>query len=328
SAEMHNQAINSLAFISTRYTATAVDLTLMMCASYLYVVCQALDLRVLQLSFFQSLEPLLYAVNHQSFGPLLSDHDFDELHVSIWDHVRVTWLMSANKDFEERYSHVVDSTVGIIVNALLTRYPSTGDSSAPSPATIATIPAWKASARRSIAEAFTTVRNRVFEKPETAAFLGLGSRTMYTYVREKLKVPLHQGLKDNPEPHDMPGSDGSRKRTIGSNIATIYQALRSGAMHQSLVDCVIEEESSDFVDLNIKSQGWQGFSNGAASTTSGRSEIKELRNVHNNFGAGPLNGEPEPMIVEAKRRHSVSLGEINGHRRRSLATMQGSLTCL
>ncbi|KAL8964278.1 MAG: hypothetical protein Q9183_004562 [Haloplaca sp. 2 TL-2023] len=258
----------------------------------------------------------------------MSDRDFDELHVSIWDHVRVTWLMSANKDFEERYSHVIDSTVGIVVNALLTIYPSAGDSSVPSPATLATIPAWKASARRTMAETFTTVRARFFEKPETAAFLGLGSRTMYTYVRETLKVPLHRGLKDHPEPHDMLASDGSRKRTIGSNISLIYEALRSGAMHQSLVDCVIAEESSDFVDSTTKLQGWNGFSNGVASTTPGISENKEIRNGHKNGGTAQLGGEPEPMIVDAKRRHSVSLGEINGHRRRSLATMQGSLTCL
>ena len=281
---MHNQAINSLAFISTRYTATAADLTFMMCASYLYVVCQALDLRVLQLLFFQSLEPLLYAVNHHSFGPLLSDHDFDKLHVSIWDHVRVAWLVSANKDFEERYSHVIDSTVGIIVNALLTIYPWAGDSSIPSPATLATVPAWKASARRTIAETFATVRDRFFEKSDTAAFLGLGSRTMYTYVREKLKVPLHRGLKDHPEPHDILASDGSRKRTIGSNIARIYEALRSGAMHQSLVDCVIGEESSDFIYSTTKLDGWQGFSNGLASPTPGTSEIKEIRNGHKNGG--------------------------------------------
>ena len=39
SAEMHNQAINSLALISARKTMEAIDIMLMMCASYLFVLC-------------------------------------------------------------------------------------------------------------------------------------------------------------------------------------------------------------------------------------------------------------------------------------------------
>lgn len=59
SAEMHNQAVNSLAFISTRYTEQSVELVSLISALYLYVVCQALDLRVLQNTFFDHLEPEL-----------------------------------------------------------------------------------------------------------------------------------------------------------------------------------------------------------------------------------------------------------------------------
>lgn len=325
---MHNQAINSLAFISTRYTATAVELASLMCASYVYIICQALDLRVLQLSFFQSLEPLLYAVNHQAFGPLLSDLDFDELHSSIWDHVQVTWLVTANKDCEERYMHVVDSTIGVIVKLLLATIPQARDSGVSSPAALAAITEWKTSARKTIAETFATVRTRFFEKPDTAAFLGLGSRTIYTYVREKLKVPLHRGLKDHPEPHDMFASDGSRKRTIGSNIAIIYEALRSGAMHEPLMECLLEEESSGHTISTSNFNGWKAFGNGVASTIPGTIKDQGIRNGHTGPDATFSNGEPEPIIVEAKRRHSVSLGEINGKRRRSLAALQGSLTGL
>jgi len=50
-AEMGNQAINSLALISARYTHTAIDCLSMICAKYLYVLCQALDLRAMDLRF-------------------------------------------------------------------------------------------------------------------------------------------------------------------------------------------------------------------------------------------------------------------------------------
>ncbi|KAA8652749.1 aromatic amino acid ammonia-lyase [Aspergillus tanneri] len=51
SAEMHNQALNSLAFLACRYTADAVEVLSLMAATYLYVLCQALDLRALHQEF-------------------------------------------------------------------------------------------------------------------------------------------------------------------------------------------------------------------------------------------------------------------------------------
>lgn len=50
-AEMGNQAINSLALISARYTHTAIDCLSMICATYLYSLCQALDIRAMDLRF-------------------------------------------------------------------------------------------------------------------------------------------------------------------------------------------------------------------------------------------------------------------------------------
>ncbi|KAI4239066.1 MAG: hypothetical protein LQ349_000643 [Xanthoria aureola] len=304
SAEMHNQAINSLAFITTRYTATAVELASLMCASYLFCLCQALDLRVLQLLFFQSLEPTFYAVNHQSFGPLLGDLEFEELHLSIWEHVRVTWLLTANKDCEDRCNHVIESTIGIIGKSLLASTPEVEGPAAST--TLVAITKWKAAAREKIADTFTSVRARFFEKQDTVEYLGMGSRRIYSYVREELQVPLHRGLKDHPEPHDMFAADGSRKRTIGTNISRIYESLRTGAMHNSMMECVGEEGPPLTPASTARTNGLNDFANGTTSAT---------------------NGEPQPIIVEAKRRHSIALGAIGGQkRRRSLAAVQGSLT--
>ncbi|KAL8643654.1 MAG: hypothetical protein Q9226_008209, partial [Calogaya cf. arnoldii] len=151
---MHNQAINSLALISARYTATAVELASLMCASYIYTLCQALDLRVLQFSFFQSLEPLLYSVNKQSFSPLLGDLDFSELHVDIWDHVQANWLLTANKDSDDRCTHVVESTIGVIVKSFLTATPQAKVAGEVSSAALTAIREWKASAYKTIGETF------------------------------------------------------------------------------------------------------------------------------------------------------------------------------
>lgn len=321
---MHNQAINSLAFISARYTATAVELASLMCASFLYTVCQALDLRVLQLVFLQSLEPSLYRINRQAFGSVLCDMDFDELHLSVWDHVKVTWLLTSNKDCEDRYTHVIDSTIGVIAKALLAPTLQSGHLASTA---LEAMTAWRTSARKTIAETFTSVRARFFDRQDTVEYLGLSSRTMYRYVREELKVPLHRGLRDHPEPHDMFAADGSRKRTIGSNISNIYEALRSGAMHKPLIDCLGEgEDILSKADRN----GWNGADIDATTAKAGAMKEKETRNGGMVFDAFSMNGEPEPITVEAKRRHSISDEAHNDTKRRrgSVAAVQGSLTGL
>ncbi|KAJ7203315.1 L-Aspartase-like protein, partial [Mycena pura] len=58
SAEMHNQAVNSLALISGRATIDSLDVLSLLIASYLYVLCQALDLRALQVELVAGLDEI------------------------------------------------------------------------------------------------------------------------------------------------------------------------------------------------------------------------------------------------------------------------------
>ena len=43
SAEMHNQAVNSLALISARHTIASLEILSMLIASYLYALCQGMS---------------------------------------------------------------------------------------------------------------------------------------------------------------------------------------------------------------------------------------------------------------------------------------------
>ena len=56
-AEMGDQSINSLALLSARYTHTALNVMSQMSAAYLFALCQALDLRALNIRFLAALEP-------------------------------------------------------------------------------------------------------------------------------------------------------------------------------------------------------------------------------------------------------------------------------
>jgi phenylalanine ammonia-lyase len=238
SAEMHNQAINSLAFLSARYTLHAVELSSLMSASYLYTVCQALDLRVLQVIFFQTLKPALHTVNLSIFGPLLSDTDFDELNTSLWDHVQSTWHRTGNEDSQDRYTHVIEATLAVVSKILL--FSPTATDPTTSSAILKAIASWRSAAHRVLADTYATTRTRFFQQQNTAGFLGRASRKMYLYMRQTLGVPFHQGLIDHPTPTAEFAANGSKKKTIGSWIAIIYEALRSGRLHEPLMECLVE----------------------------------------------------------------------------------------
>ena len=315
SAEMHNQAINSLAFISARYTFQAVELSSLMSASHLYTVCQALDLRALQINFFQALEPALYAVNHQVFGHFLSDLDFDELHLSLWEHFQVTWLLTSNKDSHDRYAHIINSALSILAQFLLSSFRHAATISSSTPVTgLDAVSSWKSTALVVLAETYTTTRAQFFQHQNTPDFLGSASHRMYIYVRETLGVPLHQGLIDHPTPATVFAADGSRKKTIGSWVSVIYEALRSGRLHEPLMECLVQVGATS--TSTSKMNG-----NGTTAETK-----KEISNGWGDLGNGH-SAEVEVAVVEAKRRHSIaSLDESDaGKRRGSLAVVHGSL---
>ncbi|OBZ69631.1 Phenylalanine ammonia-lyase [Grifola frondosa] len=62
SAEMHNQAVNSLALISARATINSLEVLSLLTASYLYTLCQALDLRAMHNEFQAGLDKILFAL--------------------------------------------------------------------------------------------------------------------------------------------------------------------------------------------------------------------------------------------------------------------------
>lgn len=165
SAEMHNQSINSLAFLSTRYTSHAVELSSFMSASHLYTVCQALDLRVLQIIFFRALEPALYTVNRRIFLPLLLEADFDELNANLWDHVQSTWHRTADHDCPSRYDYVIDTTLAVIARRLLFS-PGVTDATT-SPAILEAITSWRSSAQSVLADMHTSTRTRFLQQQDT-----------------------------------------------------------------------------------------------------------------------------------------------------------------
>lgn len=315
SAEMHNQAINSLAFISTRYTLEAVELTSLMSASYLYTVCQALDLRVMKKTFFQTLEPALYSINCEMFGSFLAPVEVDELHATLWEHVQVTWLLSTNKDSQDRYTHIVESALAVLAQFLLLS-PHQAVSGA-----FDAVASWKVLTLAALADTYVTTRANFFRNQPTADFLGRATRRMYRFVRETLRVPFHRGLEDHPTPTNAFSRDGRKKHTIGSWITVILETLRSGQMYEPLMECLSEIEGKSPANI----AGEQAKTNehcGADTNVKFNGHRSAGQKVETNGGCwegekGPLSGTEETwppangMVRDGaaieRRRHSLDL---------------------
>jgi phenylalanine ammonia-lyase len=244
SAEMHNQPINSLALISARYTMQAVELTSMICASHLYVVCQALDLRAMHLGFLQHLKPSVEFLITKTFSEFLSGEGLHTLQKNLWNHIPEAWSLTGTLDAHERFQRIADTCISIVVDRLVK---TEEDSAATTMCSIITINSWKTNLLQILEEVYMLRRTDFFYEQDTASYLGHASKRMYAYVRHELGVPFHQGFVEHPLPSDGEdgGINGRAKKTIGSWISIVYEALRSGDMHQQIMGCLEAMEMND-----------------------------------------------------------------------------------
>lgn len=233
SAEMHNQPINSMALVSARYTMQSVELMSMICASHLYVTCQALDLRAMYVGFLKALKPAVEGLITQKFGELLLTDDLQTLHTNIWNRIPDVWYSTGTLDAHQRFQEVANSLMSVVLSGLLQAKKETE---------IATINLWKVELIDLLEKVYISYRTSFFKQQDTPSYIGKAATIMYNYVRHELGVPFHHGLVEHPLPRDInPGAgmiNGRSKKTIGGWISIIYEALRGGGMHSHVMACL------------------------------------------------------------------------------------------
>lgn len=240
SAEMHNQSVNSLALISARYTAEAAEVVAMMASAHLYALCQALDLQAMHAEFVTRLEPSLLDLFRAIFchdlpHPLDVHVDFHRLFAQLLE----DWSAHKNLDTGMRISKTVDLSCGVIFNLIASL------ESHKRANLLQRIDLWRRDAWKTLDLQYLTVRQEVVngDGSKTLEKLGKASAVMYRFVRKELGVAIHKGLVEQPT-YDGPSLvegvsvKAEDKRTIGSQISIIYEALRDGRMHDALVDCL------------------------------------------------------------------------------------------
>ncbi|TVY85103.1 Phenylalanine aminomutase (L-beta-phenylalanine forming), partial [Lachnellula suecica] len=242
-AEMHNQSVNSMAFVSARLTMQAVELLSMMCACSLYTCCQALDLRAMHLSFLSELQLILPAQTSALFKDILSTDEVDSLNASIESHIISSWHINSRLDVDDRIQATIDASLAILLKAVVTCRTSSTFGSA------MVIDNWRSRAIETMKLVYKSSTEAFFEKQHTAELLGVGSKTLYLAVREELGVPFHMGLVEHPTVK-IDTLNGRAKKTIGSWISIIYDALRDGRLHKTLIKAFSATEDTAMPHLN------------------------------------------------------------------------------
>ncbi|KAF5593867.1 phenylalanine ammonia-lyase [Fusarium subglutinans] len=226
SAEMHNQSINSLALISGRYTLQAADIVTQMCAAHLFAVCQALDLRVLHMTYLKCVRNELASIV-QPFLNGIEDKVAHGIYESLHETICKSWDASACYDLKDRCKTLSKETVSVLREHLEEHEMN-----------IVSTRSLQRDLESLAYSIFTQSRSDFFVKPLTKQHLGHASLRLYSFVRDELGVPFHQGLVEHPGRSLGEKINGREKRTIGSWVSIIYTALKNDQVWGPLVDAV------------------------------------------------------------------------------------------
>ncbi|KAF8532570.1 L-Aspartase-like protein [Gautieria morchelliformis] len=226
-AEMHNQAVNSLALISARYTFTAIQLLQMIFANHLYSLCQALDLRALNAQFFTCMESGITKSLEHAIDPPLDSDALARLARRVFGQARVAFLKTAHHDSQTRFMEVVRPLLADVLQFLAndagaTATATPNDNVAQRAFNAAT---WHTTLASTLTASFNATRISYFEHGSAAPLLG-NTRIVYRFVRDTLGVRMRTGLPR----YDIEGVD--------VQVSKIYYAFESGTIAEALLEAM------------------------------------------------------------------------------------------
>ncbi|KAH9942216.1 phenylalanine ammonia-lyase [Epithele typhae] len=213
SAEMHNQAVNSLALISARATLSALEVLSLLVASFLHALCQALDLRALQHEFELEVEDILRDQLALSFEAHLSDEHLSALAPVLFLQIQRSLETTSTMDAALRMRTVAASLTTPLVDFCAVQ--EDGGITALG----ALLPF-----RAALAERMTAALAPASE------YIGK-SRAVYEFVRVTLGIRMH----GSENLHNFEMGPGVEDPTVGQDISLIHEAIRDGKMQDVVV---------------------------------------------------------------------------------------------
>lgn len=232
-AEMGNQALNSLALISCRYTLDTLDILAQMSAAHLLALCQAFDLRAMNIKFLEYLQPQFYAMIGDSFKKLLTEAgQLPTLQTSLWEAFNRRLEQSTSLDSAKRFTSAIESLQPSLLRAL-----------SPSAESLIALQSWSNELSNLAINKFRLNRDQYFATPDATPYLGVASQLIYSFIRNNLGVPfLREDTIRGPENEFSAyhPTDIRDPMTTGSLHTIIYQSIRTGDFYSVVADCFRE----------------------------------------------------------------------------------------
>lgn len=238
-AEMGNQAINSLALISGRYTLEAIQTLSQLSAAHLVAACQALDIRAMNYRFLETLAPVFKEMVEEAFGAhMQSGQTVEALQASSWTAFRKSLDANTNFDSPKRFSTATDSLQSVVLKAIVT-----------SENAVHALQSWTEKCSTKSLEIFRLNRVAYFENPDATPYIGTAACRMYRFLREHLDVPFigNETITTPKQERDgfEWGREGAKQEadkgtTMGKMIGKVFDAMRNGSIYPVVIDCIAD----------------------------------------------------------------------------------------
>ncbi|KAJ8503128.1 hypothetical protein ONZ45_g11130 [Pleurotus djamor] len=231
SAEMHNQAINSLALISARATINSIEVLSLLTASYLYVLCQALDLRALQREFVSGVESIIREELSLLFSAIVPSTELSTLTAKILAVAEKSLDTSGSMDAPERMKKLASATTAPLFDFLTE---TTLPDAVSSGIAMVAIPSFRSHLSTRATALLDQLRRDYLSGqrgPAPASSHLNKTRHIYEYVRITLGVKMHGSENYIRFANGL----GTEESTIGHSISLIHEAIRDGKMQEVTV---------------------------------------------------------------------------------------------
>ena len=222
--------LSSLALVSARATLNSLEVLSLLTASFLYVLCQALDLRALQHEFELETDTILREELARSFGRHLSEGDLAALFAAVARQIRRSLETTSTMDAAYRMRAVAAATTTPIVDFCA----GGAGTGAPVDVDLSEVVAFRARLAERMTDALVRLREAYLTGAKGPApatqYLGK-ARAVYEFVRTTLGVRMH-GVENL---HDFKDGPGVEEPSIGQDISLIHEAIRDGKMQDVVV---------------------------------------------------------------------------------------------
>jgi phenylalanine ammonia-lyase len=192
-------------------------------ATHLYAACQAIDLRVIELSFRAELGNVLAASLELHLGPFLETEEISSLSAKMKEMICRRLEQTTSLDSDARFEDACGFVTSFAVEALSKSTLAYNNNNNP----LSSLDQWRISTSTQLAQLYRKTRNDFFVNSSSAeSYLGKGTKPLYAFVRKSLGVRARRG--------DV--ALGSHEATIGRSVAMIHEAIRSGSMYGPLLE--------------------------------------------------------------------------------------------